>query len=204
MKDNRSSQPCISMNFWTESSSSMWVSLAMSPAMCVHLVTMPLKSSYKLSSNKFGPPTFFIIFSLSPLAFFFSELIVLLLKTYLEYLIFRFLIDEPISKCLACLLTFIVKLLWTDLVLFTSSVNNRKFYFLSSVYSFFNVSQIHWRNILPSWWKNTCRFYLITRLTFARDFQLKNCCLFISLSKTSRGRESFVFNSHDSHVNLSF
>ena len=143
MKDVRSSQPCISMNFWTELSSSMWVSLAMSPAMCVHLVTMPLKSSYKLSSNKFGPPTFFIIFSLSPLAFFFSELIVLLLKTYLEYLIFRFLIDEPISKCLACLLTFIVKLLWTDLVLFTSSVNNRKFYFLSSVYSFFNVSQIN-------------------------------------------------------------
>ena len=74
--------------------------------------------------------------------------------------------------------------------LFTSSVNNRKFYFLSSVYSFFIVSQIHWRNILPSWWKNTCRFYLITRLTFARDFQLKNCCFFISLSKTSRGRES--------------
>ena len=149
MKNVRSSQPCISMNFWTESSFSMWVSLTMSPAMCVHLV-----------------------------------------KTYIEYLIFRFLIDEPISKCLACLLTFIVKLLWTDLVLFTSSVNNRKFYFLSSVYSFFNVSQIHWRNILPSWWKNTCRFYLITRLTFARDFQLKNCCLFISLSKTSRGRES--------------
>ena len=27
--------------------------------------------------------------------------------------------------------------------LFTSSVNNRKFYFLSSVYSFFNVSQIN-------------------------------------------------------------
>ena len=148
MKNVRSSQPCISIK-WTESSFSMWVSLTMSPAMCVHLV-----------------------------------------KTYIEYLIFRFLIDEPISKCLACLLTFIVKLLWTDLVLFTSSVNNRKFYFLSSVYSFFNVSQIHWRNILPSWWKNTCRFYLITRLTFARDFQLKNCCLFISLSKTSRGRES--------------
>ena len=27
MKNIRSRQPCISMNFWTESSSSMWVSL---------------------------------------------------------------------------------------------------------------------------------------------------------------------------------
>ena len=119
----------------------------MSPAMCVLLVTMSLKLFNKLSSNKFGLSTFFIIFLIFHLAFFFDKLIVLLLKTYQRYLILHFLINQAISKFLLCLLTSIVTLSGTDLVKFTVEILNGKFHFLCSVYFFFNISQTRWRNI---------------------------------------------------------